>query len=169
MWNIFEGVEGAVLEQVAGLSLETVQELMMDSADDTESQCLAHSNPPSSCSSSSSSSDNSCCCDRGRLQRSFSTTEGEAMQAVMSLQNRHRRNAVGNLFDLLTLSQKLLLVEHLQEQMERLPGFQMDEDSSMFSLAQLSSSSSSNSSSQSSGSSSSAVSSPRSQGEIVCR
>lgn len=53
-----------------------------------------------------------CCCERARLYRSVSVTVGKEIR--YALQNRHRRNAVGNLFEILTPSQQLLLVEHLQ-------------------------------------------------------
>ncbi|KAL8563397.1 hypothetical protein ACOMHN_063394 [Nucella lapillus] len=157
MWNIYEGVEETVLQRLSGLTLDTMQQLVVDSTDDTISQCLAHLTP--------NTSESSPPCDRVRIHRSHSTpAAGEGMRAT--LQNRRRRNAVGNLFDLLTPSQKLLLVEHLQEQMERLQGFcsEVSEDSIILSLADLSSSLSPQSSGNSSGSSNSS-----SQGEIVCR
>lgn len=111
MWNIFEGVDNTVLEKL-GLSEEVVHQLVTE-ADDTVSQHLAiHQDDDTSLNVGG------CRCRKARILRSFSATVGEDVKAA--LQNRQRRNAVGNLFDVLTPSQKLLLVEHLQEQLDRL-------------------------------------------------
>ncbi|XP_076460362.1 uncharacterized protein LOC143293407 [Babylonia areolata] len=116
MWNIFEGVDNTVLEKL-GLSEEVVHQLVTE-ADDTVSHYLATHQADDDSLGDSTSSSGGCRCRKARILRSFSATVGEDMKAA--LQNRHRRNAVGNLFDVLTSSQKLLLVEHLQEQLERM-------------------------------------------------
>lgn len=112
MWNIFEGVDNSVLEKL-GLTEEVVHQIVME-ADHTVTEHLAsHLGDDDSLPEAGG-----CRCRRARVLRSFSATVGEEVKAAQ--QNRHRRNAVGNLLDVLTSSQKLLLVEHLQEQLEKM-------------------------------------------------
>ena len=156
MWNIFEGVESTVLEQM-GLPVKLVQQLITG-ADETVSECLSLLTP----SVTADGDGDRLCRERVRTYRSSSTTVGEEMQAA--LQNRHRRNAVGNLFETLTLSQKLLLVEKLQTQLERLNFLCVDNDNDI--VLSLSSGLPSSSTSSSKGR---RDSSSRSTTEIVCR
>ena len=118
LWNIFDGVDPSVLENM-GLSADMVRQLV-STADESVSECLSQLATSSlTVSDGGDRGDGGCGCQRSyRMHRSASTTAGEEMQAAM--QNRHRRNAVGNLFEVLTLSQKLMLVEHLQTQLEKL-------------------------------------------------
>lgn len=156
LWNIFEGVDSTDLEHM-GLSVKLVHELVTG-ADETVSECLSLLTT----TTAAPAGDRDCRCERVRTYRSSSTTVGEEMQAAM--QNRHRRNAVGNLFEALTLSQKLLLVENLQLQLERLNILCVDrgdDNDIILSLSSGLSSSSSNGTSKGS--------TPRSVSEIVCR
>ncbi|KAL8567997.1 hypothetical protein ACOMHN_029172 [Nucella lapillus] len=173
MWNIFEGVDNTVLEKL-GMSEEVVHQLVTE-ADDTVTQHLATHQDDDTLDVAGG-----CHCRKARILRSFSATVGEDVKAA--LQNRQRRNAVGNLFDVLTPSQKLLLVEHLQEQLDRLhcvcgkalksSSATAHEDTgsiTILSLADFTSSSSSSSSSSQSQAGSAAVSSPPSSAEeVVC-
>ena len=157
MWNIFEGVESTVLEQM-GLPVKLVQQLVTG-ADETVSEYLSLLTP-----GVTAGGDGDCLCrERVRTYRSSSTTVGEEMQAA--LQNRHRRNAVGNLFETLTLSQKILLVENLQTHLERLNFLSVDGGNDNNIVLSLSSGLPSSSSS----SKDRRDSSSRSTTEIVCR
>ncbi|KAK7110677.1 uncharacterized protein [Littorina saxatilis] len=111
-WNIFEGIDTAVQEKL-GLSQEIVRHLVAG-ADDTVSERLSQL----ATHLTRESADDSCKCERARIYRSFSASVGEEMQSA--LQNGHRRNAVGNLFDILAPAQKLMLVERIQEQLDGL-------------------------------------------------
>lgn len=108
MANIFDGIDPAVLEKL-GLSDEMVSELNRAEADDTLSMCVSQIAEAVKSAGSM---------EKSRVHRSFSTTVSEEMK--QALQNRRRRNAVGNLLELLSTSQQILLVEHLQDQLERL-------------------------------------------------
>lgn len=108
MGHIFDGIDPEVLEKL-GLSEEIVHQLNSE-ADDTFTQCVSQIAEAVKSAGSQ---------QKARTHRSFSTTiTSEEMKLV--LQNRSRRNAVGNLLELLSSSQRLLLVEHLQEQLARI-------------------------------------------------
>ena len=193
MWNIFEGVmEASVLEKL-GLSEDLIAQLTSarTEADDNVSDHLTKgltTPDPSPSQSASLTRPGVCgCCERSRLQRSFSASVGEEVRAA--LQNRQRRNAVGNLFEALSPSQQLLLVDILQEKLKKLTclcnggvsaaGAEGDGsgdvdgrggDCDIFLAAvrsELSAVAASTASSSAGGSST--VSSARAQGEIVCR
>ena len=169
MWNIFEGVDSAVLEKL-GLSEDLVLQLVKE-ADDTVSEHLSRTADRSL--SPDPADPNRCRCRRARILRSFSETVGEEVRAA--LQNRRRRNAVGNLFEVLTAEQKLLLVEHLQEQLERLhclcgraDHVSVPRDASGSDVILNLTDFTASSTTSSTGGSVEKVSSPSAQGEVLC-
>lgn len=107
MGNIFEGVDHAVLEKL-GLSEEIVHQLNPE-GDETLTHCVSQIAEAVKSSKS---------LEKSRTHRPFSTIITEDMKLVVK--KRGRRNAVGNLLELLSSPERLLLVEQLQEELARI-------------------------------------------------
>lgn len=103
MWNIFDGVAPEVLEKL-GLTERDIHPLIEEVLE-TEEEYLQI---PESLAFRNTSG----------FQRSLSASVENEVGWL--LRNRKRRNALGNLFEILSPSQQALLVEHLQMHLEKL-------------------------------------------------